>query len=71
MPVSADVDDEQMITVNWNSIKCANHYEVFKRENEPYGEWNRVGITEDNYIKIKDVPCTQFHLPWVFLIVHL
>lgn len=60
LPVSADVDDEQMITVNWNSIKCANHYEVFKKENAPEGEWNRVGITEDNYIKIKGVPCTEY-----------
>ena len=30
LPVSVDVDDEQMITVNWNSIKCANHYEVLR-----------------------------------------
>jgi hypothetical protein len=58
--VKSDVDDEQMITIQWNSIKCANHYEVFQKVNTEEEEWERVGITEESSIKKKGLPCTEY-----------
>lgn len=58
--VETHVDDEQMVALKWNPIKCANHYEVFQKENIPEKEWERVGITEESLIKNKGVPCTEY-----------
>eukprot|EP00090_Calanus_glacialis_P038230 TRINITY_DN6681_c1_g1_i1.p1 TRINITY_DN6681_c1_g1~~TRINITY_DN6681_c1_g1_i1.p1 ORF type:complete len:594 (+),score=118.67 TRINITY_DN6681_c1_g1_i1:126-1907(+) len=59
-PVQAEVDDEHMVTVSWNQVKCANHYEVFQKIDEPEEEWERVGTTEENFFKKKGVPCTEY-----------
>lgn len=60
LPVHAEAGDEQMVTVRWNAVKCANHYEVFQRVNIPDGIWERIGTTSDNYFKQKGVPCTEY-----------
>ena len=49
-----------MVTVSWNQVKCANHYEVFQKIDEPEEEWERVGTTEENFFKKKGVPCTEY-----------
>jgi len=54
------VDDEQMIALQWTPIKCANHYEVFKKVNIPGENWERIGITEESFIKNKGIPCTEY-----------
>jgi len=54
------VDDEQMITLQWNPIKCANHYEVFQKVNIPNENWERIGITEEAFIKNKGLPCKTY-----------
>jgi len=58
--VKAEAGDKQMITVKWNAIQCANHYEVFQKVNTPDGKWDRIGTTVENYFKQKGVPCTEY-----------
>jgi len=59
-PVQAEAGDKQTITVKWNAIQCANHYEVFQKVNTVDGKWERIGTTVDNFFKQKGVPCTEY-----------
>jgi hypothetical protein len=59
-PVQAEVDDEHMVTVRWTQVTCANHYAVFQKVNKPGEEWERVGTTEETFLKKKGVPCTEY-----------
>jgi len=54
------VDDQQIITLQWSPIKCANHYEVFKKVNIHDENWERIGVTEESFIKNKGLPCTEY-----------
>ena len=57
--VKAEIKDGQKITVMWNAIKCADHFEVFKKKNTLEGEWERIGTTQDTFFEQKGVPCTD------------
>ena len=57
--VNSEIQDGQKITFSWNAKRCANHFEVFKKENTLEGEWERIGTTHDNFFAQIGVPCTD------------
>jgi len=57
--VNAEVDNDRIITVTWNAIKCANHYEIFRKMTMG-GEWESIGTTQDNNYKQQGVSCTEY-----------
>ena len=57
--IEAEAIDEHMITVKWKPIQCANHYKVHQRVSSD-GDWERIGITKNNYFQNRGVPCVEY-----------
>jgi len=59
--IHVEVDDEQMIAMTWDNVKCANHYEIFKQvTNNNDRKWEKVMTTSENFYREKAVPCTKY-----------
>ena len=56
----AEPGAEQMVTLRWNALQCADHYQVFQKVNTPEGQWESIGTTDKNFYQQKGVPCTEY-----------
>lgn len=58
--VEAVAEAEQMISVSWAEVECAQEYRVFQQEVGGAGDWEEVGSSVAPSLEIKGVPCTEY-----------
>ena len=56
----AEVGQDLVVRVEWDSVQCATHYTLYQREDTPGGEWERVCVTSKTYAEHIVRPCTQY-----------
>ena len=58
--MEAVAEAEQMISVSWAEVECAQEYRVFQQEVGGAGDWEEVGSSVAPSLEIKGVPCTEY-----------